>query len=77
MSEQDIASEIDRQKLDKAVHFLLLLLSTPALMTLAGCYSGPDETREHAGRHDADAALKTRLTGVPLDPAILTIDFYR
>jgi len=36
MSEQDNASEIDRQKLDKAVHFLLLLLSTPALMTLAG-----------------------------------------
>jgi hypothetical protein len=27
--------------------------------------------------HDADAALKTRLTGVPLEPAILTIDFYR
>jgi hypothetical protein len=27
--------------------------------------------------HDADAALKTRLTGVPLDPAILTVDFYR
>jgi hypothetical protein len=27
--------------------------------------------------YDADAALKTRLTGVPLDPAILTIDFYR
>ncbi|HEX4237664.1 MAG TPA: hypothetical protein VHZ64_06960, partial [Xanthobacteraceae bacterium] len=28
-------------------------------------------------RHDADAALKTRLTGVPLDPVILTVDFYR
>jgi hypothetical protein len=27
--------------------------------------------------HDTDAALKTRLTGVPLDPAILTVDFYR
>jgi hypothetical protein len=27
--------------------------------------------------HDADATLKTRLTGVPLDPAILTVDFYR
>lgn len=27
--------------------------------------------------HDADAALKTRLTGAPLDPAILTVDFYR
>ena len=27
--------------------------------------------------HDADAALKTRLTGVPLEPAILTVDFYR
>jgi hypothetical protein len=27
--------------------------------------------------HDADAALKTRLTGVPLDPVILTVDFYR
>jgi hypothetical protein len=27
--------------------------------------------------HDADAALKTRLTGVPLDAAILTVDFYR
>jgi hypothetical protein len=27
--------------------------------------------------HDADAALKTRLTGVALDPAILTVDFYR
>jgi hypothetical protein len=27
--------------------------------------------------HDADAALKTRLTGVPLGPAILTVDFYR
>lgn len=27
--------------------------------------------------YDADAALKTRLTGVPLDPAILTVDFYR
>jgi hypothetical protein len=27
--------------------------------------------------HDADAALKTRLTGVTLDPAILTVDFYQ
>jgi hypothetical protein len=27
--------------------------------------------------HDADAALKTRLTGVPLDPTILTVDFYQ
>jgi hypothetical protein len=27
--------------------------------------------------HDTDAALKTRLTGVPLEPAILTVDFYR
>ena len=27
--------------------------------------------------YDADAELKTRLTGVPLDPAILTVDFYR
>ncbi len=27
--------------------------------------------------HDSDAALKTRLTSVPLDPTILTVDFYR
>lgn len=27
--------------------------------------------------HDADAALKTRLTGVALDKAILTVEFYR
>jgi hypothetical protein len=27
--------------------------------------------------HDEDAALKSRLTGVALDAAILTVDLYR
>jgi hypothetical protein len=30
----------------------------------------------HVGR-DEDAMLKTRLTGVPLDEFILTVDLYR
>jgi hypothetical protein len=44
--------------------------------TLVG-YSGRTKRASMPVGHDADAALKTRLTGVPLDPAILTVDFYR
>ena len=42
-----------------------------------GVLAGRTKTAEiHVGR-DADAALKTRLTGVPLDDFILKVELYR
>jgi hypothetical protein len=44
---------------------------------IARVTSGRTKLASAAFGYDADAALKTRLTGVPLDLNILTVDYYR
>jgi hypothetical protein len=56
------ADETVAQQLDK-----LIAVATAGRRKLASVPIG----------HDPDASLKSRLTGVPLEQSILTIDYYR
>ena len=44
---------------------------------LAGITAGRSKVATIGAGRDEDAALKSRLTGVPLDRNILTVDYYR